>query len=81
MTKNTSATKITLAQAAPVVALRQYIPTQNGAAKSMGTFHVSCNCSNTSISANDITTAPAITITPVIRPSRTYCRSVASGLR
>ena len=80
MTKKTRVAKPTVPQAAAVVARRQYMPTQNGAANSMGTTQVSCNCLNTSINDHEMSTAPTITIPPVIRPSIMYCFSEALGL-
>ena len=47
-TKKNSRQKVNVIHAPPVVARRQYIPTQNTAAKSIGTIHVSCRLANIS---------------------------------
>ena len=70
--KKARAQKVTLHQAAVVVAPRQYMPIQNGAANSTGKTHVSCNCSKTSIFDSEMATAPNTTRRPVMRPMVTY---------
>ncbi len=47
-TRKNSRQKVNVTHAALVVARRQYIPTQNTAAKSIGTIHVSCRLANMS---------------------------------
>ena len=63
-----------------VVALLQYIPTQNKAAKVIGTIQVNWSCLNMSSMVTEMTTAPKTTIPPVKRPSETHSLSVAFGL-
>ena len=78
--KNASAQYVTVSHAAVVVARRQYMPIQNGAANRTVNTHVSCNCAKTSMMKSEISTAPSTTTTPVMRPTRTYCFSEAFGL-
>ncbi|MBL4640458.1 MAG: hypothetical protein JKX86_01470 [Verrucomicrobiales bacterium] len=47
-TRKNSRQKVNVIHAALVVARRQYIPTQNTAAKSIGTIHVNCRLANMS---------------------------------
>ena len=67
-------------QPALVVARRQYMPSQNKAAKVMGTIQVSSSCLNMSSMVTDTTTAPSTTMAPVTRPSRRHSCSEAFGL-
>ena len=47
-TKKNNRQNVNVIHAAPVVARRQYIPTQKTAANSIGTIHVSCRLANIS---------------------------------
>ena len=79
--KNVSRQKAIVIQPALVVARRQYIPSQNSAAKVMGTIHVNSSCLNISSIVTEIITAPSTTMPPVIRPRRRHSRSPACGLK
>ena len=67
-------------QPARVVARRQYMPSQNSAAKVMGTIQVNSSCLNMSSMVTEMMTAPNTTMPPVMRPRRRHSRSPAMGL-
>ena len=57
ITKNVRRQKIIVDQVAALVARRQYIPSQNGAATSSGTRQVNSSCLKTSIMVSETMTA------------------------